>query len=109
VELDKSRISKESVPIILEKLLKKEGDTIDEIISSFGSEGVSEEYVDKMINKIIEENEAVISQKGFDSIGLLMGRCMSILRGKFDGEKVNKKLVIKLTEHMQESKGNNPK
>jgi glutamyl-tRNA(Gln) amidotransferase subunit E len=109
VELDKSRISKESVPIILEKLLKKEGGTIDEIISSFGSEGVSEEYVDKMINKIIEENEGVISQKGFDSIGLLMGRCMSILRGKIDGEKVNKKLVIKLTEHMQESKGNNPK
>jgi glutamyl-tRNA(Gln) amidotransferase subunit E len=109
VELDKSRISKESVPIILEKLLKKEGGTIDEIISSFGSEGVSEEYVDKMINKIIEENEGVISQKGFDSIGLLMGRCMSILRGKIDGEKVNKKLVIKLTEHMQQSKGNNPK
>jgi glutamyl-tRNA(Gln) amidotransferase subunit E len=109
MELDKSRISKESVPIILEKLLKKEGGTIGEIIRSFGSEGVTEEYVDNMINKIIEENEAVISQKGFDSIGLLMGRCMSILRGKIDGEKVNKKLVIKLTEHMQESKGNNPK
>ena len=76
VELDKSRIYKESIPIILEKLLKKEGGAVDEIISSFGSEGVTEEYVDKMINKIIEENEAVISQKGLDSIGLLMGRCM---------------------------------
>jgi glutamyl-tRNA(Gln) amidotransferase subunit E len=109
VELDKSRISKESIPIILEKLLKKEGGTVDEIISSFGSESVTEEYVDKMINKIIEENEAVISQKGLDSIGLLMGRCMSILRGKIDGEKVNKKLVIKLTAHIQESKGKNTK
>lgn len=109
VELDKSRISKESIPIILEKLLKKEGGAVDEIISSFGSEGVTEEYVDKMINKIIEENEAVISQKGLDSIGLLMGRCMSILRGKIDGEKVNKKLVIKLTAHIQESNGKNTK
>lgn len=109
VELDKSRISKESIPIILEKLLKKEGGAVDEVISSFGSEGVTEEYVDKMINKIIEENEAVISQKGLDSIGLLMGRCMSILRGKIDGEKVNKKLVIKLTAHIQESKGSNTK
>ena len=62
-----------------------------------------------MINKIIEENEALISQKGLDSIGLLMGRCMSILRGKIDGEKVNKKLVIKLTAHIQESKGKNTK
>ncbi len=109
VELDKSRISKESIPIILEKLLKKEGGAVDEIISSFGSEGVTEEYVDKMINKIIEENDAVISQKGLDSIGLLMGRCMSILRGKIDGEKVNKKLVIKLTAHIQESKRKNTK
>jgi glutamyl-tRNA(Gln) amidotransferase subunit E len=109
VELDKSRISKESIPIIFEKLLKREGGAVDQIISSFGSEGVTEEYVDKMINKIIEENEAVISQKGLDSIGLLMGRCMSILRGKIDGEKVNKKLVIKLTAHIQESKGSNTK
>jgi glutamyl-tRNA(Gln) amidotransferase subunit E len=109
VELDKSRISKESIPIILEKLLKKEGGGVDEIIRSFGSEGVTEEYVDEMINKIIEENDAVISQKGLDSIGLLMGRCMSILRGKIDGEKVNKKLVIKLTAHIQESKGKNTK
>jgi glutamyl-tRNA(Gln) amidotransferase subunit E len=109
VELDKSRISKESIPIILEKLLKKEGGGVDDIIRSFGTEGVTEEYVDEMINKIIEENDAVISQKGLDSIGLLMGRCMSILRGKIDGEKVNKKLVIKLTAHIQESKGKNTK
>lgn len=109
VELDKSRISKESIPIILEKLLKKEGGGVDEIIRSFGSERVTEEYVDEMINKIIEENDAVISQKGLDSIGLLMGRCMSILRGKIDGEKVNKKLVIKLTEHIEESKVKNTK
>ena len=109
VELDKSRISKESIPIILEKLLKKGDGVVNEIITSFGSEGVTEEYVDKMINKIIEENESVISQKGLDSIGLLMGRCMSILRGKIDGEKVNKKLVIKLTAHIQESKGKNTK
>ena len=61
------------------------------------------------INKIIEENEAVISQKGLDSIGLLMGKCMSILRGKIDGEKVNKKLMIKLTAQIQESKGKNTK
>jgi hypothetical protein len=38
-----------------------------------------------------------------------MGRCMSILRGKIDGEKVNKKLVIKLTAHIQESKEKNTK
>jgi len=39
----------------------------------------------------------------------LMGRCMEILRGKIDGEKVNKKLVTKLTEYIQRSKEKNIK
>lgn len=109
IQLNNSKISKESIPIILEKLLKKEVNDVDEIIRSFGTDSVTEEYVDKTISKIIDENETVISQKGLDAIGLLMGRCMVTLRGKFDGEKVNKKLMMKLTEHIQRSKGNNIK
>lgn len=104
-QLEKSRISKESISIILEKLLRRECGSIDEIIRSFGSEGVTEEDIDSIIKKIIAENEKIISQKGMDSIGLLMGRCMSILRGKVDGEKINKKLVTRLTEHLDGSKG----
>ena len=103
-QLDKSRISKESIQIILEKLLRKEGGSVKEIIETLGSEGVTEDDIDGIIEKIIVENENIISQKGMDSIGLLMGRCMSVLRGKVDGEKVNKKLVTRLTEHLHQSK-----
>jgi len=99
-QLDKSRISKESIPIILEKLLRKEGGSVNEIIGALGSEGFTEDDIDDIIKKIIAENEKIISQKGMDSIGLLMGRCMSVLRGKVDGEKVNKKLLTLLTEYM---------
>lgn len=104
-ELDNSRITKESIPLVIEKLLKNESRDVDEIISSFGTESISEEYVDETISKIIHENATVISQKGLDSVGLLMGRCMEVLRGKIDGEKVNKKLLAKLTEYLQKSKG----
>lgn len=104
-ELDNSRITKESIPLVIEKLLKNESRDVDEIISSFGTESISEEYVDETISKIIHENATVISQKGLDSVGLLMGRCMEVLRGKIDGEKVNKKLMTKLTEYLQKSKG----
>ncbi|MDW0181545.1 MAG: Glu-tRNA(Gln) amidotransferase subunit GatE [Nitrososphaeraceae archaeon] len=104
-ELDNSRITKESIPLVIEKLLKNESMDVDEIISSFGTETISEEYVDETISKIIHENATVISQKGLDSVGLLMGRCMEVLRGKIDGEKVNKKLIAKLTEYLQKSKG----
>jgi len=34
-----------------------------------------------------------------------MGRCMEVLRGKIDGEKVNKKLIAKLTEYLQKANG----
>jgi glutamyl-tRNA(Gln) amidotransferase subunit E len=104
-ELDNSRITKESFPLVIEKLLKNESRDVDEIISSFGTESISEEYVDETISNIIHENATVISQKGLDSVGLLMGRCMEVLRGKIDGEKVNKKLMAKLTEYLQKSKG----
>lgn len=104
-ELDNSRITKESIPLVIEKLLKNESGDVAEIISSFGTESISEEYVDETISKIIHENAIVISQKGLDSVGLLMGRCMEVLRGKIDGEKVNKKLMAKLTEYLQKSKG----
>ena len=102
-QLDKSRISKESIQIIFEKLLRKEGGSVKEIIAALGTEGVTEDDIDGVIEKIIIENENIISQKGMDSIGLLMGRCMSVLRGKVDGEKVNKKLVTRLTEHLHQS------
>jgi glutamyl-tRNA(Gln) amidotransferase subunit E len=104
-ELDNSRITKESIPLVIEKLLKNESRDVDEIISSFGTKSISEEYVDETISKIIHENATVISQKGLDSVGLLMGRCMEVLRGKIDGEKVNKKLMAKLIEYLQKSKG----
>ena len=107
MQLNNSRISKESIPIIFEKLLKKEVNDVDEVIRAFGTERVTEGYVDKTISRIIDENDSVISEKGLDAIGLLMGRCMEILRGKIDGEKVNKKLMTKLTEHIQRSKEKN--
>jgi glutamyl-tRNA(Gln) amidotransferase subunit E len=109
MQLNNSRISKESIPIIFEKLLKKEVNDVDEVIGALGTERVTEGYVDKTISRIIDENDRVISEKGFDAIGLLMGRCMEILRGKIDGEKVNKKLMTKLTEHIQRSEGKNIK
>jgi glutamyl-tRNA(Gln) amidotransferase subunit E len=109
MQLNNSRISKESIPITFEKLLKKEVNDVDEVIRAFGTERVTEGYVDKTISRIIDENDSVISEKGLDAIGLLMGRCMEILRGKIDGEKVNKKLMTKLTEHIQRSKEKNIK
>lgn len=39
-----------------------------------------------------------IKQKQMNSLGLLMGRSMAILRGKADGQKINEILKKKLQE-----------
>ena len=78
MQLNHSRISKESVPIIFEKLLKKEVDDVEEVIRSFGTDSLTEEFVDDTISRIISENKKVISEKGLDAVGLLMGRCMNL-------------------------------
>ena len=104
MQLNNSRISKESVPIIFEKLLKKEVDDVEDVIRAFGTDNLTEEFVDDTISRIINENKKVISEKGLDAVGLLMGRCMENLRGKIDGEKVNKKLMTKLINYIQGSK-----
>ena len=57
------------------------------------------------VDKILEENISLINSKGMASLGLLMGRCMSILRGKADGKKINLLLSQKL-EQLLRSKTN---
>ena len=45
-----------------------------------------------ILDKIIEDNDKLIKEKGNNSIGALMGKSMQILRGKVDGYKINEYL-----------------
>jgi glutamyl-tRNA(Gln) amidotransferase subunit E len=42
------------------------------------------------------DNSKIIKEKGFHSIGALMGKSMGILRGKVDGSKINEYLKQKI-------------
>jgi glutamyl-tRNA(Gln) amidotransferase subunit E len=48
------------------------------------------------LDKILNDNANIIKEKGLNSIGALMGKSMSILRGKVDGYKINEYLKHKL-------------
>jgi glutamyl-tRNA(Gln) amidotransferase subunit E len=96
--LDAGVIAKESIALIFEKLLKKECKTVNEAVKELGIKPINEQELQMTVDKILEENIPLIHSKGMASLGVLMGRCMSILRGKADGKKINLLLNQKLEQ-----------
>ena len=98
--LDRGDIAKESIPVILETMLTKDLDDVKEAIQILGFKQVSESELNEIIDKIIADNMVLIRQKGRDALGTLMGRSMSILRGRIDGKMVSSILQSKLEQSL---------
>jgi glutamyl-tRNA(Gln) amidotransferase subunit E len=98
-KLDAGIIAKESIVLIFEKILRKEVKTVDEAITALRIASITDQELNMVIDRILEQNISVIRDKGTGSIGMLMGRVMAILRGKVDGQKINSVLRERL-EHM---------
>ena len=98
--LDGGDIAKESIPLILETMLTKDINEVKEAIQILGLKQVSDSELNEIIDKVIADNLVLIRQKGRDSLGTLMGRSMSLLRGRVDGKKVNSILENKLKQSL---------
>lgn len=94
--LDSSSIAKESVIVIFEKLMKNEAKTVDEAIKAAGVSSISDEELGRGLDRIINDNMAVVKEKGMNALSTLMGRAMSEYRGKADGQKINAMLKDRL-------------
>src|SRR5688500_17965239 len=94
--LDSGLIAKESVNLIMEKLMNRTTTSVDESIRFLGIKSISDEELETIIDKIIQDNILVIQEKGIKATSTLMGKCMTILRGKVDGKKINDLINNKL-------------
>lgn len=101
--LDAGAIAKESIVLIFEKILTKECRTVKEAVERLGIEPIKEQEVEMIVDKILQENRSIINSKGWASVSALMGKCMSILRGKADGKTVNLILNQKLEQLLRSS------
>jgi len=100
MQLDKGAIAKESVVLIFEKIMRKEVASLDSAIQKLGLKTISDEELEQILDKIVQENKQIILDKGSSSISVLMGKAMNILRGKVDGQKVNAVLKQKIENVM---------
>ena len=83
----KGKVAKEAIPEILAEYARRYPKAvIDEIISKF--KGLSRDEVVKIVRKIIEDNKDEIIKRGVKAFNFVMGKVMSIVRGKVDGKLV---------------------
>jgi glutamyl-tRNA(Gln) amidotransferase subunit E len=89
-------LMKESISDVTVWLLKNEGRTVQEAISSLGLKASSEDELEDTIEKAIADNRELIQKRGEASSGILMGIIMKNLRGKIDAAKASEVLREKL-------------
>lgn len=96
IRIDKNLIAKESGTTIFKMLMTGEADNVDEAIKLAGATSISDEELGTGLDRIINDNMAVIGEKGLGALSTLMGRAMAEYRGKADGQKINAMLKDKL-------------
>jgi glutamyl-tRNA(Gln) amidotransferase subunit E len=114
--LDRGSITKESVVLIFEKLMKNEPNIVkianerinvgedmeakivNSAIEAVGAISISDEELSKGLDRIIRNNMAMIKEKGANALSTLMGRAMAEYRGKANGQKVNAMLKDKMSK-----------
>lgn len=103
MKVDGEKLGKESVTLIIEKILNKEASNADEAIALLGIETISSDKITAMVDEVILENQQSVIQKRNASQGLLMGRCMARLRGKVDGQTLDKVLKERLEHFLKKN------
>ncbi|MCD6340633.1 MAG: Glu-tRNA(Gln) amidotransferase subunit GatE [Desulfurococcales archaeon] len=96
------KIAKEAVPEVLAAYLKGKVKSVEDAIKMFTQ--VSPEELEILVRKVIEENKSVVSERGMKAFGLVMGRVMSVVRGRVDGKLVAS-IVKKILQEYVASQG----
>ena len=97
----KEIVSKEAVPDLLGELAKNPSAKAIEVVEKRGLRALSREEVESIISAVIEENLETIRSRGKASMGLIVGRVMSKVRGRVDGKLVAEIVKKKLEETLK--------
>jgi len=96
------KIAKEAIQDIVTWLSKNEERTVQEAVKELGVQAISQTELEKLLTKIVEDNEDLIKKRGEASFGILMGAAMNNLRGKADVALVSRVLKEKLKEALEQ-------
>lgn len=98
--IQKQEVAKEAIEGLLQEVAKKPSLSIQEAKKQLEIEAVSEEELDKIINKVVMQSEALLKEKGDRAFSPLMGEVMNTLRGKIDGKIIATKLKEAISKYL---------
>jgi glutamyl-tRNA(Gln) amidotransferase subunit E len=99
--LEKGQIAKESIEIILENIMSKKSQNVEEAMKNASIESINEEDLDTIIKEIVDKNQEIIKNQNERAIGPLMGIVMKELRGKASGEIINNLLLKNIKKKLE--------
>ena len=94
--LSKEKYFKEAVPMVLKYLVQHNTHSIEEAIKACDLNKISQEELEKIIEKIVNDRKEFIQQHGLASLNPLMGVVIKELHGKADGKIISKILKEKI-------------
>ncbi len=97
--LSQEKITKESVEIIFEQIMRGKSQSVDDVIENMSIEVMDNNQLEEIIEKIINNNIDTVKKDGIHSLRPLMGLVMKEVRGKASGKIVNELLTKKIKEH----------
>ena len=97
--LSQEKITKESVEMIFEQIMRGKSQSVDAVIENMSIEVMDNKQLEEIIEKIINNNIDTVKKDGIHSLRPLMGLVMKEVRGKASGKIVNELLTKKLKEY----------
>ena len=101
--LEQENINKESIEIIFEQIMSKKADNVLQALENASITQLTEDELDKVLDKIIQNNTDKIQQEQMHALSGLMGLAMKEARGKASGKMINQKLKERIEKILQSS------
>ncbi len=100
--LEKKKIVKDSVQIILQELCRKPNSTIKEIIKKQKLFRISDKELSKIVSEAVEKNRELIEKKDYHAQKIIMREIMKKTKGRVEGSKITdliRKEMKKIISH----------
>ena len=94
--LEQEKLNKESIQIIFEQIMSKKANGVLQALENASISQLTEDELDEILNKIIQENIDKIKQEQMRALSGIMGIAMKEVRGKASGKIINQKLKEKI-------------
>ena len=96
--LASGKIPKESLEIIFESIMSGKSENVSLAMQSTDISSMDEDELNKILDKIIQNNMDLVKEHGEHAVVTLMGIAMKEVRGKASGKMVNDLLSKKISE-----------